>query len=182
MPRAKKGAFVFAESAIRWRLWESSVLRTAADAPYRTEPATECEREESLRMDRKNVNILVVDDDPRICTYVAKFLSGQGWAADTACDGASALELVQRKTYDAVVLDYRMPGMDGAELCRRVREIQPEVRIIFVTGFPTIDTVFPAVDAGAQRVLAKPVDPDALIRVLEQQLSEAAGPRVSGNA
>jgi two-component system response regulator HydG len=133
-------------------------------------------------MDPKNVNILVVDDDPRSCTYVAKFLSGRGWVADTAYDGASALELVQRKTYDAVVLDYRMPGMDGAELCRRIRAIQPEIRSVFVTGFPTIDTVFPAVDAGAQRVLAKPVDPDALIRVLEQQLSEAAGPQLTSNA
>ena len=115
---------------------------------------------------------------------MAKFLSSRGWVADTACDGPSALELVQRKRYDAVVLDYRMPGMDGAELCRRIQEIQPGIRSVFLTGFPTIDTVFPAVDAGAHRVLAKPVDPDALIRVLEQQLPERerrAEPRGGGN-
>jgi CheY-like chemotaxis protein len=126
-------------------------------------------------MDPQMVNILLVDDEPRICAYVAKFLSGRGWAVDTAPDGPSALELVRQKTYDAVVLDYRLPGMDGAELCRRIRELQPAIRSVFLTGFPTIDTVFPAVDAGAARVLAKPVDPDTLIGVIEQQLASGTG-------
>jgi two-component system, response regulator, stage 0 sporulation protein F len=168
---------LLAESTAGWGRWSWAVPPVRA---RRIELDTECKCEESLRMDPQNVNILVVDDDSRICGYMAKFLTDRGWTADTASDGASAMELAQHKTYDAVVLDYRMPGMDGAELCRRIREIQPEIRSVFVTGFPTIDTVFPAVDAGAQRVLAKPVDPDALIRVLEQQLSEAAGPRISG--
>jgi two-component system response regulator (stage 0 sporulation protein F) len=133
-------------------------------------------------MESRNVTILVVDDDHRTCAYVAKILSDRGWLADTACDGASALDLARRTPYDAVVLDYRMPGMDGAELCRRIRKILPEIRSVFLTGYPTIDTVFPAVHAGAQRVLAKPVDPEGLIHVLEEELPGAVGQERAGNS
>jgi DNA-binding response OmpR family regulator len=121
-------------------------------------------------MESGKINILVVDDDKNIRNYVATILSSRGWRVDTACDGPSALRLARRTTYDAVVLDYRMPGMDGAELCRRIREAQPGVRGVLLTGFPTINTVFPTIEAGAQRVLAKPVRPDELIRTLEEEL------------
>jgi two-component system response regulator HydG len=125
-------------------------------------------------METYEVNILIVDDEPRTCSYVARILSKKGWGVDTALNGPQALELVGRRKYNAVVLDYRLPGMDGAELCRRIRESQPDVRGVFLTGYPTIDTVYPAVAAGAERVLAKPVDPAELVRTLEEQLAEQA--------
>jgi len=126
-------------------------------------------------MDTRKVNILVVDDDPRTRAYVATILSRKGWRVDSAADGPAALALAARTTYDAVVLDYRMPGMDGAEVCRRIRRGQPGVRGVFLTGFPTIDTVYPAINAGGERVLAKPVDPEELIGTLEEQLGSARG-------
>jgi CheY-like chemotaxis protein len=88
-------------------------------------------------------------------------------------NGPASLDLAQKKTYDAVVLDYRMPGMDGVEVCRRIRELQPEIRQVFLTGFPSINTVYPAIEAGADHVLAKPVDPAELLRVLEEELAHA---------
>jgi two-component system response regulator HydG len=127
-------------------------------------------------MGTRTVNILIVDDEQRTCAYVAKILSRRGWHVDTALDGPHALDLAGKTKYDAVVLDYRLPGMDGAEVCRRIREAQPEVRGVFLTGYPTIDTVYPAVAAGAERVLAKPVDPAELVHTLEEQLAtQAAG-------
>jgi two-component system response regulator (stage 0 sporulation protein F) len=124
-------------------------------------------------MDSKHVNILVVDDDEATRVYVAKILSLKNWQVDTAEDGLASLDLVQKKAYDVVVLDYRMPGMDGVELCRRIRQIQPAVREVFLTGFPSIDTVYPAIEAGADHVLAKPVDPAELLQVLEEELARA---------
>ncbi len=80
-------------------------------------------------MEPKKNNILVVDDDKIACIFVMKILSvKKDWQVDVAWKGTMALELVKKKAYDAVVLDYRMPGMDGAELCRRIREMQPGVR------------------------------------------------------
>jgi CheY-like chemotaxis protein len=127
---------------------------------------------ELLEMNTSNVNVLVVDDEQRTREYLAGILSAKGWRVDTAGDGPAALELAERTKYDAVVLDYRMPGMDGAETCRRIRQLQPDVRGVFVTGFPTIDTVYPAIAAGAGRVLAKPVNPAELVRTLEEELAK----------
>ena len=119
------------------------------------------------------VSIIVVDDDKNMCIYLSKILSvKRDWQVDIAWKGTMALELAKVNAYDAAVLDYRMPGMDGAELCRLLREAQPGLRAVFLTAYPQIDTVFPAMEAGADRVLSKPVDPAELVRALEEQLAD----------
>ena len=117
-----------------------------------------------------SLRILVVDDEPKTCAYIARVLRQRNWQVDTACDGASALELVGRSRYDAAVLDYRMPDMNGAELCRAIDQRQPGIPKILLTGYPTIDTVYPAVQAGIDRVLAKPVNLEELVGVVESQI------------
>jgi DNA-binding response OmpR family regulator len=117
------------------------------------------------------INILVVGDDKEACTYVAKILSAKDWQTDKAWIGSKALELARNNTYDAIVFDYRKPGLDGADVCRRIREAQPGARHVFMTGTPNTESVFQAVEAGADRVLAKPVDPTELVHVLEEQLA-----------
>jgi CheY-like chemotaxis protein len=124
-------------------------------------------------MGARNASILVVDDDPLMRVYMAKILAMRNWQVDSAGDGPSALSLVRHRAYDAAVLDYRLPGTNGAELYRQIREVQPAIRAVFVTGFPTIDTVYPAMEAGGQRVLSKPVDPKELIRAIDEELSHA---------
>lgn len=121
-----------------------------------------------------NVTILVVDDEQRTREYLEAILSAHGWRVDTACDGPTALSLARRNRYDAVIFDYRMPDMDGAETCQRIRQIQPNIRGVFVTGFPTIDTVYPAIGSGADRVLAKPVNSAELVNALEEELAKHA--------
>jgi CheY-like chemotaxis protein len=113
------------------------------------------------------INILVVGDDEETCTYVAKILSVKDWHTDEAWIGSKALELARNNAYDAVVFDYRKPGLDGAEVCRRIREAQPNARHVYMTGTANIETVHQAVQAGADRVLAKPVDPTELVHILE---------------
>jgi DNA-binding response OmpR family regulator len=120
------------------------------------------------------INVLIVGDDEETCIYLAKILSAKDWQADIAWIGSKALELARAKDYDAVVFDYRRPGLDGADVCRRIRETQPDARQVFVTGALGIDTVYRAVEAGADRVLAKPVEPSELVHVLEEQLAGSA--------
>jgi len=121
-------------------------------------------------MTTETVNILVVGDDEEACTYLARMLSAKDWQTDIAWIGSKALELARKNAYDAIVFDYRRPGLDGAEICRRIRESQPHARNVLMTGTQNIDTVYRVVEAGVDRILGKPVDPKELVRVLEEQL------------
>lgn len=120
--------------------------------------------------------ILIVDDDPSNCKVISKLLSLRGYQVDTAYDGPSALELVDSKSYGLALIDYRMPGMDGVELYRRIRQVRPGMVGVFLTGYPTIDTVFPAIEAGVQRVLAKPAVAEELFAVVEQYVGKPRRP------
>jgi two-component system response regulator HydG len=112
--------------------------------------------------------ILMVDDDRSTCAMIAKMLSLHGYRVDVAYGPNRALELIQQNEYALALIDYRMPDMDGVELYRRIQEIRPEIVGVFLTGYPTIDTVFPAIGVGIQRVLAKPADSSELLEVVEQ--------------
>lgn len=120
--------------------------------------------------------ILIVDDDPSNCKVISKLLSLRGYQVDTAYDGPSALDLVDRRSYGLALIDYRMPGMNGVELYRRIRQVRPGMVGVFLTGYPTIDTVFPAIEAGVQRVLAKPAVTEELFAVVEQYLGRPNRP------
>ncbi len=83
---------------------------------------------------KSNIKILVVDDEPYICDVMRRILEIGGYRVTTASSGKTALELVKEDRPDVVLLDLMMPGMDGREICRRVRKIAPETRIIYFTG------------------------------------------------
>jgi DNA-binding response OmpR family regulator len=117
--------------------------------------------------------LLVVDDDRTNCQLVSKFLTDAGYRVDTACDGAAALKLVELHPYALAVLDYQMPHMDGVELYQQIIRRQPDVLGVFLTAFTTLDTVYPAIMSGIERVLAKPVHCDELVSLVESLVGEA---------
>jgi len=122
-----------------------------------------------------NIRVLVVDDDRSVSGLVAEILTNRGYTVDVASDGHAALKLVAEHPYNLAVLDYQMPDMDGVEVFRRAREQQPDLLGIFLTAYANLNTVFPAIDAGIERVLAKPPSRRELIPVVE----ELIGPTTS---
>lgn len=102
--------------------------------------------------------ILVVDDDPDIRANLTDILSDMGYRVDSAADGHNALEMAQHNPYDAALVDLRMPGMDGLELCRRLKTLCESTVAIIVSAFVTGEVAETAIREGAWRTLPKPLD------------------------
>jgi DNA-binding response OmpR family regulator len=117
-------------------------------------------------------HLLIVDDEPDICANMADILRDLGYQVDVAYDGPGALELVQRNRYDLALLDLRMPGMDGLELYRRIKQLSSGTVAIIVTAYATSETAASALAAGAWRVLSKPVDFSQLLHLIDMALEE----------
>lgn len=125
----------------------------------------------SDEVEHMKLPILIVDDDQDGSTMMAKFLSALGYQTEVARDGYAALERIESQSYGIAIIDYRMPGMNGVELFRQMREKHPDLAAIFLTGYPTIDVVYPAIEAGILRVLAKPADFQELVPLIESHLA-----------
>lgn len=102
------------------------------------------------------MRLLLVEDDATIARSAGQFLRGEGFAVDTAGTGERALELAALNTYDAVVLDLRLPGVDGFDVCRRLREGGSPTRIIMATARDSVEDRIAGLDLGADDYIVKP--------------------------
>src|SRR3954467_12844347 len=97
-----------------------------------------------------DTDILLVDDDKDSCASMSDIFSDDGCTVDTAYDGPGALELSGRYQYRLALLDHDMPGMDGLELCRRLKSAQPGIVVALITAFSSIATTGAAAEAGVR--------------------------------
>ncbi len=102
---------------------------------------------------------LIVDDERSIREGLAKTLRRMGHEAEVCNDGASALDCFRQGDFDLVFLDLKMPGLDGMEVLARMRDLDPEVIVVIITGYPSIDNVLKAFRLGAYDYLPKPFSP-----------------------
>ena len=121
--------------------------------------------------------VLIVDDDKDICNNVSDILDLMGYRTSVAHDGPSALKLVQSEHFDVALLDYRMPGMDGVTLYRKIRQQQPETSAFLVTAHLGTGTTH-TVDTEQLEVILKPVDFDSMLSRIKDAISR---PRDSFN-
>jgi CheY-like chemotaxis protein len=106
--------------------------------------------------------ILVVDDAGEVVTLCVSLLQSLGYAARGATRGDAALDLLSREPFDLVIVDYRMPGMNGFEVLERGRRLRPDALFLLLTGFGTDDIVADATARGFHAVLLKPFKRDDL--------------------
>ncbi|HSN26863.1 MAG TPA: sigma-54 dependent transcriptional regulator [Kofleriaceae bacterium] len=107
-------------------------------------------------------SVLVVEDEPETATLLADSLRRRGFKVDAVYSGEACLEHLQTNKVDVVVTDVRMPGMDGIELCRQLRDRYTDLLPLVITGVGGIETVIQAIRAGAYDYISKPVKVDAL--------------------
>ena len=115
-------------------------------------------------------NILIVDDEAVVRDSLGKWLAEEGYAVDTASTAREALLKLPGERWDLALLDIKMPGMDGLELERKIREVHPEIIIIIMTGYASVETAVQALKDGAYDYITKPFDPDDLTHVIHKAL------------
>jgi two-component system response regulator HydG len=116
--------------------------------------------------------ILIVDDEADTCANLSDIFTDLGYQVDIAHDGLSALLLVKQNAYDVAILDLKMPGMDGLELYRRIRQLSAGTVAIVVTAYASGSTASSILDAGAWKLLSKPVAFPQLQSLVDEAISQ----------
>ncbi len=115
-------------------------------------------------------NILIVDDESVVRDSLGKWFSEEGYNVETAGSAKDALLKLPVERWDLALLDIKMPGMDGLELQRKIREAHPEIIILIMTGYASVETAVQALKDGAYDYITKPFDPDDLTHVIQKAL------------
>ena len=120
-------------------------------------------------------HILLIDDEEAVCWALQRALTSEGHAVAVASSAEEGLALAGRQRPDAVILDVRLPGMDGLTALARLRQVSQDAPIIVVTAFGNLDTAVRAVEGGAFDYLAKPFDLDQALDAVARALQRANG-------
>ena len=118
--------------------------------------------------------ILVVDDNEEFCQNVKDILEMRDYAVATAYDGFKAVELVKQDGFDLVLMDVKMPKMDGVATFKRIQEIAPDTPVIMVTAYAVEELIREALREGAFGSLRKPLDFDKLFELIERAIPNGA--------
>src|SRR5579862_1951039 len=122
-----------------------------------------------------NVNgqgkLLIVDDEHSVRDSLNKWFREEGYEVGTAESASEALSRVAEQRWDAALLDIKMPGTDGIELQRRLHEVDPQLIVIMMTGYASVETAVAALKNGAYDYVTKPLDPDEIAHLVKNALS-----------
>ncbi len=120
----------------------------------------------------KPYKILIVDDEPSVCNSLGEWFLEDGFNVETAQNGEIALQKMHGNTFDIILLDIKMPGMDGITLQKKIREIDPNIIVIIMTAFASVETAVEALKLGAFDYITKPFDPDDLSRLVRNAIKQ----------
>ena len=119
----------------------------------------------------RQANILVVDDQESMRDSCQQSLSRTGYDVDTANNGEQGLDFLKKKSYDLVILDLKMPGLNGIDVLKKIKENDPELVVIVITGYATIESAVEAMKYGAFDFIPKPFTPESLRVIVKRALS-----------
>ncbi len=114
--------------------------------------------------------VLTIDDEAVVCESIRRVLVPEGYHVSTSTSSRDGLELMKKEAFDLLLLDIKMPDMDGIEVLRRVSDMSPETEVIIITGYATIETAVEAIKLGAFDYLEKPVSPPQLLVAVARAL------------
>jgi NADH-quinone oxidoreductase subunit E/NADP-reducing hydrogenase subunit HndA len=118
-------------------------------------------------------NILIVDDEQIVLKSCERILKPEGYDVDTSISPSEALRMLQRNRYDLLITDIKMPGMDGLEFTRRAKTMDPDINVVFITGYPSQENIQESVNLSAFNYIMKPFSPVILTEVTEKAMKAA---------
>jgi CheY-like chemotaxis protein/glycine cleavage system H lipoate-binding protein len=142
----------------------------ALEAGLKLDVSEEAPTLRRVELGRPRARILAVDDEQVILDSFRKMLVLGGYSVDTVESGAEALGLIRKHDYDFVFTDLKMPGMDGVEVTKAVKHLRPDIDVIVITGFATIETAVETVKSGAMDYVQKPFTEDELLDFVQTAL------------
>ena len=116
-------------------------------------------------------SILIVDDEAVIREGMRRILASEGYHVETSASGRAAIEKIQEQDFAVVITDLKMPGMDGIEVLKTIKILQPEVPVIIITGYSTVDTAVDAMKSGAFDYIAKPFSSELILDKLHKAVA-----------
>ncbi len=120
----------------------------------------------------KSVGIFIVDDELSVRDSLTKWFKEFNYRVDSAGDATETLKKIKPGKWDIAFLDIKLPGMDGTELNRKIKEIDPEIKTIMITAHSSVESAVKSLKDGAYDYVTKPVDPDYLIHLVEKIMKQ----------
>ena len=119
---------------------------------------------------KKVIKILIIDDDDFVSASLSDFLINKGFGVRTASNGKDGIVSFEREQPSLVLLDQKLPDMEGVDVCQKILEINPNAKIIFITAYATVQYAVEAMQAGASHYLSKPFELDELSITIDMAL------------
>jgi two-component system, NtrC family, response regulator HydG len=118
------------------------------------------------------MSALIIDDDESVLRNFSRLLKENGYQVSAVETGKDAIALVGKQRFDVVLIDFRLPDIDGAELVEKIRDKVRDAVKIMITGFPTTDLENRVIDLGIDAYVVKPIKPDDLLALIEERRKE----------
>lgn len=116
--------------------------------------------------------VLLVDDEQEFLEIMSERMKDRGMDVSTAGTAEQALSLIEKETFDAIVMDFQMPGMDGISALKAMKNLKPELQIILLTGYATVEKTVEAMKVGATDFVEKPADLEKLSEKIKKAKAE----------
>jgi len=116
--------------------------------------------------------LLVIDDEPAIREGVRRILESESFAVETYGSGQAALERIKQERFDLVITDLKMPGISGMDVLKSIKDIHPDLPVVFITGYSSVDNAVEVMKLGAVDYIAKPFTPEDMLKVIKTALEQ----------